>query len=96
LGEGLRASGSGLRATGSGQRASGFGQRASGSERGTPNTITTCLVCYQLWQKPVTFSDFAGEFFLIWFFPVGIWIIQPRINKLFDTNIDNNNQTLDL
>lgn len=48
------------------------------------------------WQKPVTFSDFAGEFFLIWFFPVGIWIIQPRINKLFDTNIDNNNQTLDL
>ncbi|MEO8786026.1 MAG: hypothetical protein ABI378_03095 [Chitinophagaceae bacterium] len=48
------------------------------------------------WQKPVTFSDFAGEFFLIWFFPIGIWIIQPRINKLFDTNIDNdNNQILD-
>ena len=43
------------------------------------------------WQKPVTFSDFAGEFFLIWFFPIGIWIIQPRINKLFDTNIDNDN-----
>ncbi len=36
------------------------------------------------WQRPVTFSDFAGEFFLIWFFPFGIWIIQPRINKLFD------------
>lgn len=36
------------------------------------------------WQKPVTFSDFAGEFFLIWFFPIGIWIIQPRLNKLFD------------
>src|SRR5690606_5567733 len=29
------------------------------------------------WQRTVTFSDFAGEFFLIWFFPVGIWIIQP-------------------
>ena len=40
------------------------------------------------WQKPVTFSDFAGEFFLIWFFPLGIWIIQPRINKLFDNNTD--------
>ncbi len=39
------------------------------------------------WQKPVTFSDFAGEFFLIWFFPIGIWIIQPRINKLFDATI---------
>jgi hypothetical protein len=36
------------------------------------------------WQRPVTFSDYVGEFFLIWFFPVGIWIIQPRINKLFD------------
>lgn len=40
------------------------------------------------WQKPVTFSDFAGEFFLIWFFPLGIWIIQPRINKLFENNTD--------
>ncbi len=48
------------------------------------------------WQKPVTFSDFAGEFFLIWFFPIGVWIIQPRINKLFDSTIDNdNNQILD-
>lgn len=35
------------------------------------------------WQKPVTFSDFAGEFFLIWFFPLGIWFLQPRINALF-------------
>jgi hypothetical protein len=48
------------------------------------------------WQRPVTFSDFAGEFFLIWLFPIGVWIIQPRINKLFDTTIDNdNNQILD-
>ena len=43
-------------------------------------------------QKPVTFSDFAGEFFLLWFWPVGIWIIQPRINKLFaPAAVDNNN-----
>ncbi|OYU95803.1 MAG: hypothetical protein CFE21_11745 [Bacteroidetes bacterium B1(2017)] len=35
------------------------------------------------WQKPVTFGDFAGEFFLIWFFPIGVWILQPRINELF-------------
>jgi hypothetical protein len=39
-------------------------------------------------QKPVTFSDFAGEFFLIWFFPIGIWILQPRINKLFAKTTD--------
>jgi hypothetical protein len=47
------------------------------------------------WQRPVTFSDFAGEFFLIWFFPIGVWIIQPRLNKLFDTNNDNNIQIID-
>lgn len=35
-------------------------------------------------KKPVTFSDYVGEFFLIWFFPIGIWIIQPRINKIFE------------
>lgn len=38
------------------------------------------------WQKPVTFNEFAGEFFLIWFFPIGIWFIQPRINKLFGSS----------
>jgi hypothetical protein len=35
-------------------------------------------------QRPVIFNDFVGEFFLFWFFPMGIWIIQPRINKLFE------------
>ncbi|MCW3085246.1 MAG: hypothetical protein JWP12_2612 [Bacteroidetes bacterium] len=35
-------------------------------------------------QRELTFSDYAGEFFLIWFFPIGIWFIQPRINKLFE------------
>lgn len=33
-------------------------------------------------QREVTFSDFAGEFFLIWFFPIGVWIVQPKINKM--------------
>jgi hypothetical protein len=47
------------------------------------------------WQRPVTFSDFAGEFFLIWFFPIGIWIIQPRINILFDSSIENENDPTD-
>jgi hypothetical protein len=28
------------------------------------------------------FSDYAGEFLLIWFSPIGIWILQPRLNKL--------------
>jgi hypothetical protein len=33
-------------------------------------------------QRPLSFGDFAGEFFLMWFFPIGIWILQPRINYL--------------
>ena len=33
-------------------------------------------------QRTVTFSDFAGEFFLFWFFPIGIWVIQPKINTM--------------
>lgn len=39
-------------------------------------------------QKNPRFSNFVGDFFLIWVFPVGIWFIQPRINKLVE-NADN-------
>ncbi len=35
-------------------------------------------------QRKVTFSDFAGEFFMIWVFFIGIWIIQPKINKMME------------
>jgi len=31
----------------------------------------------------VSFYDYAGPFFLLWFFPLGIWFIQPRINRLY-------------
>lgn len=33
-------------------------------------------------KREVTFSDMAGEFFLMCFFLIGIWILQPRINML--------------
>jgi hypothetical protein len=33
--------------------------------------------------KAASFYDYAGPFFLIWFFPIGVWIIQPRINRLY-------------
>lgn len=35
-------------------------------------------------QRPVKFEDFVAEFFMIWFLPIGIWIIQPKINKMID------------
>ncbi|MBJ6108872.1 hypothetical protein JAO73_07625 [Hymenobacter sp. BT523] len=34
-------------------------------------------------QAPVSFGEYVGEFFLLWFFPVGIWLLQPRVNRLF-------------
>lgn len=38
-------------------------------------------------QRETSFSDFAGEFFLFWFHPIGVWVIQPRINKMAE-NLD--------
>jgi ABC-type multidrug transport system fused ATPase/permease subunit len=37
-------------------------------------------------QRATAFSDFAGEFFMFWFYPVGIWIIQPKINKMVEND----------
>jgi hypothetical protein len=39
-------------------------------------------------QRETSFSDFAGEFFMLWFYPIGVWIIQPKINKMVDTTND--------
>ena len=33
-------------------------------------------------QRETRFADFAGELFLIYFFPIGIWVVQPKINKM--------------
>lgn len=43
-------------------------------------------------QREVSFSDFAGEFFLIWFFPIGIWFVQPKVNKLVEGRVSNENE----
>jgi len=33
-------------------------------------------------QAAVTFFDYSGPFFLMWFYPVGVWFVQPRVNRL--------------
>jgi hypothetical protein len=35
-------------------------------------------------HRNAKFGDYIGEFFLIWFSIVGIWILQPRLNKLVE------------
>lgn len=32
--------------------------------------------------RNVTFYDYAGPFFLLWFFPFGVWVVQPRLNRI--------------
>jgi hypothetical protein len=39
-------------------------------------------------QRAVTFSDYVGEFFLIWFYFIGVWIIQPKINRFYRGEIE--------
>ena len=38
--------------------------------------------------KAASFYDYAGPFFLTWFFPIGIWVVQPRINRLFEKALE--------
>lgn len=33
-------------------------------------------------QKDVSFVDYSGPFFLLWFFPIGVWFLQPKVNRL--------------
>jgi hypothetical protein len=35
-------------------------------------------------QRPVKFEEFIAEAVLIWFFVIGVWFIQPRLNAIFD------------
>lgn len=30
------------------------------------------------------FHEYIGTFFLIWFFPIGVWNVQPRMNAVID------------
>ncbi len=39
-------------------------------------------------KTQLRFSDFAGEFFLLWFYPIGVWILQPRINQIHQEEMD--------
>jgi hypothetical protein len=34
-------------------------------------------------HRNVKFLDYGSAFFLLWVFPIGIWFLQPRINRLY-------------
>lgn len=37
--------------------------------------------------RRASFADYVGYFFGLWIFPVGVWIIQPRINGLYKASL---------
>ena len=36
-------------------------------------------------RKPAIFWQYLGAFFAVLFFPIGIWLLQPRVNELYAT-----------
>ncbi|CAN5900676.1 hypothetical protein BH11BAC7_BH11BAC7_15480 [soil metagenome] len=48
--------------------------------------ISKSLKMAERWTH-VELSDYIGDFFLTWFLFVGIWFIQPRINRMFDPTL---------
>ena len=39
-------------------------------------------------KREVTIGEFAVEIFFIWFFFIGVWSLQPRINKIINNEIE--------
>jgi hypothetical protein len=37
-------------------------------------------------NKVVGFDNYAGNFFLLWFFPIGIWWVHPKVRKIFSVD----------
>jgi len=44
--------------------------------------VSKCLALAEK-NRPVSYADYRGYFLGCWFFPAGVWFIQPRINRLF-------------
>ena len=39
-------------------------------------------------KRKVQFGDYVGEFFLLWFYFIGVWILQPKVNNMVGENTD--------
>jgi hypothetical protein len=37
------------------------------------------------YNREALIGEYIGEFFLIWFFPIGVWFLQPKINRIFES-----------
>ena len=39
-------------------------------------------------QREARFGEFLGEFFLLWFNYIGVWILQPRVNRIANGELE--------
>jgi hypothetical protein len=46
-------------------------------------------------QREAIYAEYSRDFFLLWFYPVGIWFIQPRINRIVQENQHTDNSLID-
>ena len=46
-------------------------------------------------QREAVYAEYSSDFFLIWFFPLGVWSIQPRINRIVQGNQHTDNSLID-
>lgn len=37
-------------------------------------------------RREVNLDEYLPELFQLWYFPLGVWILQPRINRIFSKN----------
>lgn len=44
--------------------------------------IAKCIATIEN-NKVVGFDNYAGYFFLLWFFPIGIWWVHPKVRRIF-------------
>jgi len=44
--------------------------------------IAKCIATIEN-NSVVGFDNYAGSFFLLWFFPIGVWFVHPKVRKIF-------------
>lgn len=45
--------------------------------------LAKSIECVESQNKNLQTSDYIGNFFCLWFLPIGIWFIQPKIKRIF-------------
>lgn len=51
--------------------------------------LSKALISTETQNKNIQTSEYIGYIFGFWFFPIGIWFIQPKIKKIFIDKIVN-------